>query len=236
MDEALEYLLRPSGIMRRPVKLCAGWHKEAIGAMLGSKKDGGIVAILPGKMGGYYIKDYSTGKTRRVGNREEEEIDENAICFYEPLPLKKLKISDVVRYIVGLLRGKDYVWMLAAGAASAGAGMFIPAITRSLYGNVLAFGNMALLTGTILTLLCVSLAREMLDAIRGILNAFFPCRLIFLKITAPVNWRTGYGMSMLFAAGYLTHFYPPVLWRCFHWYISYRFLPMRRRLRFLLWW
>ncbi len=205
MDEALEYLLRPSGIMRRPVKLCAGWHKEAIGAMLGSKKDGGIVAILPGKMGGYYIKDYSTGKTRRVGNREEEEIDENAICFYEPLPLKKLKISDVVRYIVGLLRGKDYVWMLAAGAASAGAGMFIPAITRSLYGNVLAFGNMALLTGTILTLLCVSLAREMLDAIRGILNANITARMslslesamMMRVLSLPVNFFKNYGSGEL---------------------------------------
>ena len=38
MDDVLEYLLRPSGIMRRPVKLTRGWHKEAIGAMLGTKR------------------------------------------------------------------------------------------------------------------------------------------------------------------------------------------------------
>ena len=67
LGDVLEYLLRPSGVMRRTVKLSKGWHRDAIGAMLGSKKDGSIIAILPGKTGGYTYKDYATGKITRPG-------------------------------------------------------------------------------------------------------------------------------------------------------------------------
>ena len=56
INQVLEYLLRPSGIMRRTVHLAEGWQEDAVGAMLGTKKDGSIVAILPGKFKGYYIK------------------------------------------------------------------------------------------------------------------------------------------------------------------------------------
>lgn len=64
IDEVLEYLLRPAGIMRRTVKLTPGWYKDAVGAMLGTKKDGEIIALLPGKTHGYYYKEYTTGKIK----------------------------------------------------------------------------------------------------------------------------------------------------------------------------
>ena len=35
MNEVLEYLLRPSGIMRRNVNLDKGWYHDAVGAMRG---------------------------------------------------------------------------------------------------------------------------------------------------------------------------------------------------------
>ena len=50
MNEQLEYLMRPYGIMRRTVYLEKGWYKDAIGAMLGVMKETGkIVALLPEK-------------------------------------------------------------------------------------------------------------------------------------------------------------------------------------------
>ena len=35
MNEVLEYLLRPSGVMRRAVRLEKGWYRDCSGAMLG---------------------------------------------------------------------------------------------------------------------------------------------------------------------------------------------------------
>ena len=37
LEDRLEYLLRPYGIMRRRVELQKGWYAEAIGAMLGTR-------------------------------------------------------------------------------------------------------------------------------------------------------------------------------------------------------
>lgn len=171
INEVLEFLLRPSGIMRRSVKLSKGWYKDAVGAMLGTKKDGSIIAILPGKMYGYYYKDYTTGKVTRVNKKNAEEIEEDAVCFYQPFPLRKLKITDLLQYIFRQLHAGDYTLMIMAAAVITGLGMVTPAISRYLYGSVLEYGSTALLAGAILTLLCVTVAGSFISAVKGILNA-----------------------------------------------------------------
>ena len=112
INDVLEYLLRPSGIMRRTVKLSEGWYRDAVGAMLGSKKDGSIIALIPGGAGGYTCKDYATGKTVRINRKNADEISEDAICFYPPFPLRKLRIADLLSYCFRQLRARDYVLML----------------------------------------------------------------------------------------------------------------------------
>ena len=48
MNEILEFLLRPYGIMRRNVNLDGPWYRDATGAMLGTRKDdGSVVALIP---------------------------------------------------------------------------------------------------------------------------------------------------------------------------------------------
>ena len=67
MNEVLEYLMRPYGIMRRTVKLEKGWHRDAVGAMLGRRKeDGSVVALLPYGLTGYRCYDRKAGKFVRV--------------------------------------------------------------------------------------------------------------------------------------------------------------------------
>ena len=170
INDVLEFLLRPSGIMRRTVRLSEGWHKDAVGAMLGTKKDGSIIAILPGKMHGYYYKDYETGKIIRINRKNVLDIEEEAVCFYQPFPLHKLKITDLLKYIFQQLHTGDYVLMILATLVTTLIGMITPLITRYLYGEVIDFGNTALLIGTILTLLCVTIAGTFISVIKGILN------------------------------------------------------------------
>lgn len=177
INEVLEFLLRPSGIMRRTVRLSEGWYKDAVGAMLGSKKDGSIVAILPGRMYGYYYKDYATGKVTRVNRKNASDIEEEAICFYQPFPLKKIKIPDLLTYIFRQLHGGDYALMLSVTAVITLLGMVTPRITYYLYGKVLDYGTMALLTGAVLTLLCVTIATTLISAVKGILNANISTRM-----------------------------------------------------------
>lgn len=177
VNEVLEYLLRPSGIMRRTVKLTQGWYRDAVGAMLGTKKDGSIVALLPGGAGGYTCKDYTTGKTIRINRKNAGEFGEDAICFYLPFPLRRLGISDLLTYCFRQLHAWDYALMLLLAALATALGLVTPAISRYLYGPVLELGSKVLLAGAVLTLLCVMLSNSLLSVIRGILSASITTRM-----------------------------------------------------------
>lgn len=170
IDEVLEYLLRPSGIMRRTVKLTEGWYQDAVGAMLGTRKDGSIVALLPGPTHGYYYREYSTGKLNKVDRKSAKEIGEEAICFYEPFPLKKLQMMDLLRYLFHQLHVRDYVFMFGMAALTTVLGMVTPKVSRYLYGEVLEYGSQALLMAAVMTLFFVTMASSFITLIKGILH------------------------------------------------------------------
>lgn len=170
IDEVLEYLLRPSGIMRRTVKLTEGWYQDAVGAMLGTRKDGSIVALLPGTTHGYYYREYSTGKLNKVDRKSAKEIGEEAICFYQPFPLKKLQMMDLLRYLFHQLHVRDYVFMFGMAALTTVLGMVTPKVSRYLYGEVLEYGSQALLMAAVMTLFFVTMASSFITLIKGILH------------------------------------------------------------------
>ena len=170
INEVLEYLLCPAGIMRRTVKLSGDWYQDAIGAMLGTKKDGSIIALLPGGMHGYYYREYSTGKIKKINRKNAEEIDEEAVCFYQPFSLTKLKIPDLLRYLFRQLHTKDYMMILAATGVLTALGLVTPKISHYLYGKVLVYGSRPLLMAVVLALFCVTLAGSFITVIKGILN------------------------------------------------------------------
>ena len=59
MEEVLEYLLRPYGIMTRIVSLREGWRKDASGAMLATfADDGKPVALIPAGANRYIFSNF----------------------------------------------------------------------------------------------------------------------------------------------------------------------------------
>ncbi|MCR5235203.1 MAG: NHLP bacteriocin export ABC transporter permease/ATPase subunit [Lachnospiraceae bacterium] len=205
MDDALEYLLRPSGLMRRPVKLTEGWHRDAVGAMLGSKKEGGIVAIIPGVAGGYYYRDYTTGESKRITAQVEKELDENAICFYRPFPLRSIDFKDVFMFMMGSLRPRDYVLIIAASLCSVLIGMAAPMITKYLYGTVLDDSSTILLIAAMITFTCAGLALNLLEVIKTLINTNVTTRIslevesamMMRVLSLPVNFFRDYSAGEL---------------------------------------
>lgn len=171
VDEILEFLLRPSGIMKRNVKLSEGWYQNAVGAMLGKKKDGSIIALLPGRTHGYYYRDYVAGKVKKINRRSAAEIEGQAICFYQPFPLRKLNTTDFLGYLFRQLHTRDYMIMFAATALITILGLVTPKISHYLYGEALTYGNRSLLLVAVLTLLCVTFAGSFISVIKRILTA-----------------------------------------------------------------
>lgn len=170
-SEILEYLLRPSGILHRHVRLTDKWWKDASGAMLGTRKDGAVVALIPGKFKGYQIVEPATGSRIDVNTKTARDLNVDAMCFYKPFPLKSIGIMEVVKYVISLLRPRDYAWMFALTGVVTLVQAIGPIVTRKVYDqNFLAMGNRIVLVGMVLVLLLSEMSREMFDLVKTIFS------------------------------------------------------------------
>ena len=93
VNDQIDYQMRPHGIMTRRVRLEKGWHRNAIGAMIGIRKsDGSVAALLPHGFSGYRYIDEKTERSVKITSKTEELLEEEAIVFYRPFPMKKMKL------------------------------------------------------------------------------------------------------------------------------------------------
>ncbi len=172
VDEQIEYRVRPFGIMRRSVKLDRGWYQNAVGAMLGTmKEDGRAVALIPGKIAGYSFFDFTTGKRIRVNRKNQELIDSEAVCFYQPLPVTKLTIRDLLIFMAHTYSVSDVVLFVGMMAVMSGIGLISPLITRWLFHDVLASGSEKMLLALAVFMVCFSVCRLFLGAFQSLANA-----------------------------------------------------------------
>ena len=172
MNEQLEYLMRPNGIMRRTVKLDKGWQNGAIGAMLGELKESGrVVALIPTGLSGYTYFDYETGKRKRVTRKNSDLLCEEAIVFYKPFPLKKIGISSLAAYIARTLSVSDFVMIGLATLALSLLGMISPVISKLLFGTVLVSGSIRLLVSVTIFSVCVSVSTLLISAVKSMIEA-----------------------------------------------------------------
>ena len=171
-DEQLDYCLRPHGMMRRSVELKKGWYKDAYGPILAFRKDDGSpAALLPGAIHGYTYKDPATGKNVRLNAETEQLFDPDAICFYRPLPLKKLGIPDLLLYMKRCVSTSDIFMIVFAAISVSGVGLLIPRLTRALTGPVLASGRGSALIGLAICLVCVSLSMQLFSSVNTMVSS-----------------------------------------------------------------
>lgn len=172
MNEQLEYLMRPYGIMRRSVILESGWYKDAIGAMLGIRKDNGtVVALIPSGFSGYEYFDLESGKYIKVKKSNEDLFEDEAIAFYKPFPLKSLTIKDLIVYIAQVLSVSDYVAIALATLAVSLLGMLTPKINNILFSVVVTSGSVRLLIGIAIFAICLSLTSLIISSVKSLISA-----------------------------------------------------------------
>ena len=169
-DEQMEYVLRPLGLMTREVKLEPGWQRDAFGPMLGFLKDSGTaVALLPRGLVGYCYVDPATGKRVGVNRRTAQQLSREALCFYRPLPMKKLGIPDLLMFMKNCITRGDIIWIVLATLAVTLVGFVEPRLSAAMTGPVMKSHNVSLLAGTALFLLSASLASLLIGAARSLL-------------------------------------------------------------------
>ena len=169
-DEQLEYCLRPHGLMRRNVKLEEGWYRDAFGPMLGLFGESRLpVALLPKPFMGYRFLDPVSGEWQSLNRQTAAQFDEDAICFYRPLPLKKLGIPDLLLYMKGCLSAGDVLMIAALTLLATLVGMLMPRITRTLTGTVLERGSLAMLTGAAVFTVCTIISMQLISSVRELM-------------------------------------------------------------------
>ena len=172
MNEVLEFLMRPYGIMRRSVRLEGKWYRDAVGAMLGTRKDdGSVVALLPCGLNGYRFYDRKTGSYVRVNRKTAEMIETDAFAFYKPFPLKKMNIGSLMKYILEQIAPADLVMLALAMAAATGIGMITPRLNAMLFSDVLESGSGRMLLGMAIFMICVSLSAMIFGVVKGFATA-----------------------------------------------------------------
>lgn len=178
MNEILEAQMRPYGFMRRMVELSPGWHKDAIGAMLGRREDdGSVVALLPCGFSGYRYYDRDKDRYIRITAKNENLFADEAFAFYKPFPMKKMGIADLMRYIAEQIRPSDLVVLVLSMMMVTGVGMILPHLNALLFSEVLDSGSPRMLAGIGIFMACVSVSALLIGTVQSLISARINTRL-----------------------------------------------------------
>lgn len=165
INEQLEYL------MRRTVRLEKGWYKDAIGAMLGVRRDdGAIVALIPTGLSGYRFFDRRSGRYEKVGPKNEALFEEDAICFYKPFPLGKMGIPGLLRYMAECLQTADLVLIGLATLAVTLLGLLGPKLNDLVFSDIVASGSERLVVAMLAFLICVAISTALMNSVKALLS------------------------------------------------------------------
>ena len=169
-EDQLEYALRPHAIMHRSVRLEEDWYRSAFGPMLGFYGEERLpVALLPRPFRGYSFLDPISGEQKKLEKKTAAAFAEEAICFYRPLPQKKLGIPDLLLFLKSCLSLGDVLLLTGLTLLVTLVGMLMPRITRTLTGPVLERGNLTLLWGAAVFLLCTLVAAQLISCLRELM-------------------------------------------------------------------
>ncbi len=172
MNEVLEYLLRPYGIMRRIVTLEKGWYRDAAGAMLGTRTDdGSVVALIPFGLNRYRFYDRKTGRMVLLNRFTQGMIEKEAIAFYKPFPLTQMNIGGLIRYTLRQIAPADIVLLLLAMLAVTGIGMVTPRLNNLLFSDVLNSGSIQALLGIAIFMVCAGISGVLFGSVQALLTA-----------------------------------------------------------------
>ena len=214
MNEVLEFLMRPYGIMRRTVFLEKGWYKDAAGAMLGRRKDNGeVAALIPNEMGGYKYYDHAAGKFIPVTRKNEDLFEKEAYAFYKPFPLKKMSTGDLMSYIIEQLSFGDLMLLAGAMIFATGMGLLLPYLSNILFARVLPSGSARMLLGIGIYMICAVISSRVIEIIKNLfiarintkMNVAIEAAAMMRVLSLPVNFFKKYSAGELSSrVGYIS--------------------------------
>lgn len=168
LERRIDALCRPSGILRREVRLEGDWYRNAFGSMLAELDTGEPVALLPQGLHSYCYLEPGTRRKVKVTREVAAHIGERATFFYRPLPQRPLKVRDLVSFIWSVFDVGDYVVVLCAAVAATVVG-FLPAWANQVaFGVVVPSGQTGLVAPIAALLLGVAISTVLIGVCRNL--------------------------------------------------------------------
>jgi len=140
-DDRMNFMLSPTGIMKRHVKLKKDWWIHDANPILAYTKTGEALALLPKNFGGYQWYDYKSGKYIKARKGNIDIFTGEAIVFYRPMPIKKMTLMDYFRYIVKEIRIYRIVYFILLSMMVSLMGLVTPMFTKMIFNAVIPMKN-----------------------------------------------------------------------------------------------
>ncbi len=170
--EQIEYAAGTVGMMKANLTLHGSWETDCYGPIICFFKEDNLpIALFPRGFSSYYYYDPDTGKRVNVTKKHLALFTDQAIGFYEPLPLKKLGISDLIGYMKNRMDLADYGYLALISAVTTGITLIMPAATKVLTGKVVADADYLLFTTMVLVITTAIIVNSVVLAMQNVLTA-----------------------------------------------------------------
>lgn len=173
LDDEINFICRPYGIWHREITLEDKWYKYAFGPMLGTLKENNEpVAIIPSRISGRYsIYNLKTGKKTKLNRFTVKTLSNEAVYFYCPLPLRKLKVVDLLKYMVSQITVADVVLFFLMTAVTSVVALLSPLFTKWLFGYVIEQKDYILLVGLSTFMITFSLTQLLIACFKTLIDS-----------------------------------------------------------------
>ncbi len=142
MNNMIDYLVRPTGIMRRRIVLENKWWSNCDGPLLAVfKETGRMCALIPGKLSGYKYFDRDTVKWKKVDRTTSQLFEQNAVCFYRPLPNRSMTGRELIGFLLSNISRSDYILIILSTLLITLFGIMTPGVTKVVFAHIIPAGN-----------------------------------------------------------------------------------------------
>ena len=142
-DSAFETAIGRTGLTRRKIKLEGKWWVRGAGPLIARTKTDNIVALIPGKFGGYSYISPNTEEVVKINSRTAQNIKDPVYCFYKPFPNDKaMTIKDLVKYILSSFSKFDVFLLFLMTSIVTLMGLITPKISQTIYSQIIPSGTL----------------------------------------------------------------------------------------------
>ena len=169
--EAVNALVRGSGIRTRWITLAPGWWRRDGPSLIGftAQEDGEkkALGLLADNRGGYHAIDPEAGTAFPVNDRTVSRIAAGGLAFYPPLPDYVENGRAALRFSIHR-HGRDFLTVLSVGVLGGLAALLVPILTGKILIEIIPRADIPLWTAALGALLLVAFGNAAFEVVRGL--------------------------------------------------------------------